>query len=278
MKIIIFGSTGMLGRYVYNILKKNHIIYKINRDKFNILNDKWSKLKKLLNKYNNIDVIINCAGIIPQKYNNDKYREYIRINTLFPHKLEMICGENIKLIHITTDCVFNGNKGGYNENDIHNETNIYGISKSLGELEESCVIRTSIIGEELCNKKSLLEWVKLNKNNEIKGFTNHLWNGITCLELSNIIEYIIINNKYWKGVKHIFSPNIISKYKLCNYINNIYNLNIKINKFETKKKVYKNLDSIYELNYNINDIETQIKNLKNFNLLGIYSNNSNNNH
>ena len=84
--------------------------------------DTDSKLNDLLKNIKNNDIIINCIGIIPQKYKLDNYRTFIKVNTLFPHKLQEIAEKiNAKFIHITTDCVFNGSKGLYNENDIHDE-------------------------------------------------------------------------------------------------------------------------------------------------------------
>ena len=102
MKIIIFGSTGMLGNYVKTIfLKNNYNIVCIKRNDFDILKDNWSKLYYNLEKYEENDVIINCAGIIPQKTENNDYKSYICINTLFPHKLQEICEiKKMKLIHI----------------------------------------------------------------------------------------------------------------------------------------------------------------------------------
>ena len=236
MKIILFGSTGMLGNYVYKVLSEKYIVITITRKEFDIENDLWSKLDNLLKKeYNDVQTIINCAGIIPQNRPILDYKKYIRINTLFPHKLqELSVKYNYKFIHITTDCVFDGQKGNYNETDVHSETGIYGVSKSLGEPEDACIIRTSIIGEELLNKKGLLEWIISQQNKEINGYTNHLWNGVTCLTLADIIKDIIDNNKYWRGVRHIYSPNSVSKYELCVYINEIYNLNISICKYETE--------------------------------------------
>lgn len=234
MNIVLFGSTGMLGMYVYNILKNNYNIICIKREQFDIENDTWSKLEHIL--FNNLkenDIIINCAGIIPQKYKSDNLKTYIRVNTLFPHKLNEISKKNkYKFVHITTDCVFDGSKGNYSANDIHTSKDIYGISKSQGEPEDATIIRTSIIGEELYGKKSLIEWVKSNKNGQIKGYNNHYWNGVTCLELANYIKNIIDNNDFWLGVRHICSPNIITKYELCCYINEIYELNIHIEKYE----------------------------------------------
>jgi dTDP-4-dehydrorhamnose reductase len=232
MKVYLFGSTGMLGKYVYLTLKKYYDINCINRVDYDIKNQEYEKLEQILNLQEN-DVIINCSGIIPQKYKNDDYKTYILVNTIFPHKLSDLTNKyNCKLIHITTDCVFDGEKGNYLESDIHTAKNIYGISKSLGEPKNATIMRTSIIGEELFGKKSLIEWVKSNKNGQINGFTNHYWNGVTCLTLANLIKSTIDNNNFWKGVKHIFSENIVSKYELCCYINEVYNLNIKINKYE----------------------------------------------
>jgi dTDP-4-dehydrorhamnose reductase len=266
MVIVLFGSTGMLGRYVLRVLREKYEVICILRNDYDIENDNWSKLELQLNQIlQKNDIIINCAGIIPQKYKNDKFKTFIKINTLFPRKINDISIKNgYKFIHITTDCVFDGIKGNYYSTDIHSATDIYGISKSLGEPEEATIIRTSIIGEELTGKKSLIEWVKSNKNGNIKGYINHMWNGVTCLELAKIILNIIDNNIYWTGVRHIFSPNVVSKYDLCCYINKIYKLNIDIEKYEDS--ISKNM-TLNDYNIMIeNNILNQIKEQYNFNL------------
>ena len=267
--IIIFGSTGMLGRYVYKVLSKEYNVICINREDFDIVNDSWNKLQLLIEtKSNEYDTIINCAGIIPQKTLQSDYKTYIRVNTLFPHKLqEFSTYYKLKFIHITTDCVFSGSSSNYLETSLHTETNIYGISKSLGELENSCVIRTSIIGEELQYKNSLLEWVISNKNKTINGFENHYWNGVSCLTLANIIKEIIDKSIYWKGIKHIYSPDSISKYELCILINNIYNLNITINPIKTETDCNKTIASIYKSEFIIDNIDKQIMAQKDFSLI-----------
>ena len=119
MKIILFGSTGMLGNYVLQVLSEKYQVFCITRNEFDIENDSWNKLEEILQKEQNENqTIINCSGIIPQNTNINDYRKYIRINTLFPHKLQKISKKyNYKFIHITTDCVFDGLKGNYNEND-----------------------------------------------------------------------------------------------------------------------------------------------------------------
>jgi dTDP-4-dehydrorhamnose reductase len=256
MKILLFGSTGMLGKYVFNLLKKEYDVICINRENYDILNDEWFKLKNIITSFlKEKDIIINCAGIIPQKYTDENIKTYIKVNTLFPHKLNEISQKNnINFIHITTDCVYDGLNGNYSSLDTHSAKNIYGISKSLGEPEEATVIRTSIIGEELFGKKSLIEWIKSNKNGTINGFINHYWNGVTCFTLAKIIKQIIHENLFWQGVKNIHSPDTVTKYDLCCYVNNIYNLNIKINKTEDiikknmtllEKNIIFEIDSIY---------------------------------
>jgi dTDP-4-dehydrorhamnose reductase len=239
MKVIVFGSTGMLGNYVTLYLSKYYTVIPITRKQFDVESENWGNLETIINEFSSDVpekvVIVNCAGAIPQQ--GCSIRKFITLNTLFPHKLHQFAQRHqIPIIHITTDCVFSGREGGYDETSIHDAQDIYGISKSLGENQEMCIIRTSIIGEEMKNKTSLLEFVKSKRDSKIFGFTNVLWNGITCYQLAKIIQTIIARNGYWKGVRHIHSPDTVSKYELCSYINDIYNLNIDIQKEESVKK------------------------------------------
>jgi dTDP-4-dehydrorhamnose reductase len=267
MKIFIFGSNGMLGTYVNNYLSNYFTIVPLTRVNYDLSNLNINSLEELLLNQNleKDDIIINCAGVIPQasKQRSLNSKLYFTINSLFPVILSQLCNKyGEKMIHITTDCVFSGKDGLYNELSEHDETNDYGMSKSLGELCNATIIRTSIIGEELTNKRSLLEWVKSNKDKEINGYINHFWNGVTCLQLSQIICKIIQDNLYWEGVRHIFSPRSVSKFELVSMINEIYDLNINIIPFETEK-VDKTLTTIYKTNnlFNIPDLEEQINKL-----------------
>ena len=272
MKVIIFGSNGMLGNYVKSYFtNKKYEIVGLTRKDYDLINTHIDSLDIFLNKLNLIenDIIINCAGIIPQSsaYRDLDKQMYYKINGIFPIILSALCDKyKLKMIHITTDCVFSGKIGNYSETSLHDEINDYGVSKSLGELCKATIIRTSIIGEEINNKRSLLEWVKSNIGKEINGFNNHYWNGVTCLELSKIIEKIIINNLFWNGVRHFFSPTIVSKYELVRIINDIYELNIKINKYETDI-IDKSLKTNYSIDdYYIPELSLQIKELKNYKL------------
>lgn len=261
MKIILFGSTGMLGNYVHTVLSRTYDIRCINRAQYDIIQDDVSVMNQVLSDISSNDIIINCCGAIPQKNKLTDYKTYILVNTLFPHRLETIANQvGAHFIHITTDCVFDGRTGNYNEHSEHNAQDVYGISKSLGEPSSATIIRTSIIGEEFTGKKSLLEWVISNRGKEINGYTNHYWNGVTCLTLANFIKSIIDTNNFWKGVKHVYSKNIVSKYDLCCYINEIYELNIIINKYEDKIEKNMTLSGSYKIDETIFE---QIKTQKN---------------
>lgn len=261
MKIYIFGSNGMLGQYMKVYLEKEFEIIPLTRKDYDLSLLTKHSLEKFLNEKNieKGDVVINCAGIIPQRGNNNK-KIYYMVNGIFPILLSSICDDlNAKFIHITTDCVFSGKNGKYDENSIPDEDNDYGISKNLGESHDGTIIRTSIIGEEVNNKKSLLEWVKSNKNKQINGYINHYWNGMTCLELSKIVMEIICKELYWKGIRHIFSEDI-SKYELIKIISKVYKLNINIIEYKTDK-VDKTLRSVYPSMFNMASIKQQIKDL-----------------
>lgn len=265
MKILIVGSTGMLGNTLKEYLTNTkHDIKTLDRVDLDL--SKCS-VKDLENKIteSNCEVVINCAGLIKQR-NNITTTDFIAVNSLLPHRLSEICNEkNIKLIHITTDCVFSGHLGDYIEDSSHDVVDDYGRSKSMGEPKNSTVIRTSIIGEEKRNKLSLLEWVKSHKDTKINGYTNHYWNGLTCLQLSKVIEKIINTNSYWLGVRHIYTYDSVNKYELVTMINEIYELNNEIIPFTPETKIIRTLKSLYDnTQFSIPNLYEQIKETKAF--------------
>jgi len=265
MKIIIFGSNGMLGNYLTTYLGKKYNILALTRKDIDLSTaDESTIIRFLTNNVSKNDVIINACGVIKQREYN--LIDMIKVNSVFPHilaKAKKDIGCNV--IHVTTDCVFKGYGGSYLEHDKHDCLDDYGKSKSLGENPTLTTIRTSIIGEEKNNKKSLLEWIISNKNNTVDGYDNHLWNGITCLEFSKIVDRIVSNNMYWHGTKHLFSPTIVSKYELVKMINEIYNLNITINKKTTDINCFRNLSTMGD-NLIDKELYDQILELKEFKL------------
>ena len=264
MKIFVFGSTGMLGTYVVRYFSThNYFVVPVSRNNVDIA--KLTDEMLMNSSISEGDVVINCAGLIKQRAGTTEY-DFVKVNSMFPHMLAMACEKKgAKLIHVSTDCVFDGIWGGYNEDDPHNATDIYGRSKSLGEPSNATVIRTSIIGEEKTNFLSLLEWVKSNKDNTVNGFTNHYWNGITCLKFAEVCDFIIGNNIFWTSVKHIFSPEVVSKYELVKMISDVYDLNINVVPVECQNKCDRSLTTVRKsIILQVEDLETQIHKMKEF--------------
>ena len=264
----MFGQTGMLGRYVYSFLRYEGLdVVAIDRKELDIVETDYHCLRALLLRtgLDEGDVVINCAGLIKHRGDTSKF-DFLQVNAVFPHLLQKVCNEaGCNFIHITTDCVFNGLEGGYSESDEHNAVDVYGVTKSLGEPEESTIIRTSIIGEELRNFSSLLEWVKLNKDKEVRGYTNHVWNGITCLKFAEICRDIINSGNFWRGVKHVTSPSVVNKFELVSLISDTYKLNVKVVPHETEVKCDRSLTSVREdVVFEIPELSKQLWEMKYF--------------
>lgn len=175
------------------------------------------------------DVVVNCIGIVKSLTEKKENKlDSIWVNSLFPHQLYQICDQrNIKLIHISTDCVFRGKFGNYKELHNPDATDLYGRTKYLGEVNgRALTIRTSIIGRELSYYKNLVEWfLGHDKGQPIQGYVNALWNGFTTLELSNIIVDIIKNHSDLSGLYHL-SSETVNKYSLLKMIKDAMKLDL----------------------------------------------------
>jgi len=244
--IIVLGISGMLGSAIFKILSKNENfnVYGTLKNKYFLNFFNKNTINKIIINVNALDddaikraiestspfLIINCIGLIKQIKESTDALTTIPINSLLPHKLEKICSQNnIKLLQISTDCVFSGSKGNYYENDFPDCSDLYGRSKLLGEVCDSkfaLTLRTSIIGHELKGKFSLLDWY-LGQSQPINGYKNAIFSGLTTLELANIIERFIVPKIEMCGLYHVASSPI-SKYDLLNIIAKTYNKKIQI--------------------------------------------------
>lgn len=277
-KVLVLGATGMLGHVVY--------IYLDSLNKYNIINSSFrTKLNDetvVLDLTNPIDlekyivsekpdIIINCVGVLVQGSQNDSSNA-IYLNAYLPHLLSKILREyGGKLIHVSTDCVFSGHKGGYLENDIKDATDTYGLSKSLGEVinDIDLTIRTSIIGPELKKKgEGLFHWY-MNQEGEIFGYEKMIWGGVTTLELAKAIDSSI--DKNITGLVHITNGEPISKFDLLSLFSKIWKTDhIKINAIEGKV-ADKSLKSIKNnFNYIVPSYEEMLQEM--FDWMGTYSN------
>jgi dTDP-4-dehydrorhamnose reductase len=263
MIVFVLGASGMLGTYVKQYLKDtDYEVVGLTRNEMDAA-DVNVQIRSALASHGaqSGDVVINCIGTIKPQVDKLGDLNAIKVNSLFPHLLAKVCEEKgYKLIHITTDCVFSGAEGNYNEEALHDCTDVYGKTKSLGEPSNCTVVRTSIIGEEFGTTRSLIEWVKSENGNTVNGYLNHQWNGLTCYQVAKVFEDIIANNKYWNGVRHIHSPNSLNKYELVKSIAEAHELDIHVNPTDGPSKCDRSLSTIYDdcESFNIPDIMTQL--------------------
>ena len=271
MRVLVIGSNGMAGHVIVKYLKKQgHVVCTIARSNADIVMDientvEVQKLKELVD----FDFVINCIGLLV-KDSNDRPDRAVLINSWFPHYLEQVfANSNTKIVHLSTDCVFDGKKGNYIETDAHTETNSYGKSKSLGEINNAkdITFRMSIIGPEIkATGTGLFQWIASNPQHELQGWDNAWWNGITTLELAKCINQYMQNPKI-TGVYHLVNnENKINKYDLLCKINEVYSFNKTIIRTQGPKPVNKILiDTRNEFNFDIVDYDTMINEMKNFN-------------
>ena len=253
MKVVILGQDGMLGHVVKKVFQQESCeVIGYGREAFEVyprkLNDLGGRLSTLMGF--ETDYVINCIGAIkPTFQSTPDHTIPVYTNAVFPHQLAT-WGEltSTHIIHITTDCVYSGNRGKYIEDDPHDALDNYGKSKSLGEPEHAMVLRTSIFGpEQGGRKRSFLEWIKSQDGKTINGYSNHYWNGLTTLELANCLFDIVDADIWTKGLFHVFSEDI-TKYDMVKTIVEAYGLDIVVDEHETPTCIDRTLRTAKELN------------------------------
>lgn len=258
----------MLGRYLFQYLEKRFEVDGTTRNEIDFADTQnlQSKMSTLL-KVSAMDLVINCVGTIKPRCDELGPLNAIAVNSLVPHILLKDSKEKgYKLLHPTTDCVFSGKTGNYNENSEMDVNDLYGISKYLGENKEATNLRVSIIGEETINKRSLVEWCKGLNGSKANGFSDHLWNGITCLTYAKIVETMITNNIWWTGTRHVLSPKTYSKYELVKEIIQTFKISTDLREQDSGKPCNRTLSTLFSENsqFKIPDLSQQIYEMKNF--------------
>jgi dTDP-4-dehydrorhamnose reductase len=264
MRVTVVGSRGMAGHVIVKYLtQQGHTVTAVDRTVLDIENGDVDQFFETLDA----DFVVNAVGLLVKDC-IDRPDRAIAINSWWPqycaHKLK---DTNTRLIHLSTDCVFDGRRGNYFEDDVHTETNAYGRSKSFGEVDNSkdITFRMSIIGPELKNGTGLLNWVLTNKDDELPGWDNAWWNGITTLQLAKCIDQYI-NNPTITGVYHLVNNDVqINKYDLLCKINEVYELGKTIIPTQGPKTINKVLvDTRGEIDFAIPDYNTQLQQLRDF--------------
>lgn len=248
MKILVIGGTGMLGHKAVQMWREKFDVYATVRTDF--LSVERFEIFEKNKTFVNIDVenhesiknivrelkpqyIFNAVGIIKQLESSKNVIKTLTVNAIFPHRLAEYASEvGARVITVSTDCVFRGDKGNYKEEDVSDATDVYGKSKNLGELyEEHCLtLRTSIIGREIGSSHSLVEWFLSNRGGRVKGFTNAVYSGLPTIVLVELIGDLIENHPRLHGLYHVASRPI-NKYELIKLINDKFAARIEIEPF-----------------------------------------------
>lgn len=175
-------------------------------------------------------VVVNCVGIVKQRAEAKAPVPSITINALLPHRLHDACREaGARLIHVSTDCVFSGARGGYRESDLPDATDLYGRSKLLGEVtgESALTLRTSIIGRELRGASGLVEWFLSQHGGRAAGFTRAVFSGVTTAVLATLVRDVITRHQRLSGLFHVAAAPI-AKYDLLCALNRAFGAGVRI--------------------------------------------------
>lgn len=218
MRILILGVSGMLGRALWQVLGEAHglELFGASRSRpvgpapesrvligIDVLN---ADDLAALYAWAKPDVVINAVGLIKQRETAKDPLQAVPINTLLPHRLAALGRlSGARLVHISTDCVFKGDKGLYRESDPADATDLYGLSKYLGEVSDdpnALTLRTSIIGRERGSANGLIEWF-LNAKSPVKGFRNAIFSGLPTVVLAEAIRDHILPNPNLHGLFHV---------------------------------------------------------------------------
>lgn len=245
MRVLILGGSGMLGHKACQILSDRLDVYTtVRRDLDSlgryrlsdpartIANVSAEEFQSVVGAIDSVQpaVVVNCVGIVKQAEAAKDPVMSVSVNSLFPQRLARLCQDKkIRLMHISTDCVFSGRKGGYSESDLPDAEDLYGRTKLLGEVEgRGCLtLRTSMIGRELETSFGLLEWFLGQEGKAVMGYKRAIFSGFTTIALSEVIAKMITEYPDLQGVWHVASEPI-SKFDLLSLVKGVYGLNIKI--------------------------------------------------
>jgi dTDP-4-dehydrorhamnose reductase len=232
-KVLVLGSMGMLGSAVVRRLGTENldlratrrqpaqagVISEVTYQEFSV---EQGNLGALLSSFGPDDYVVNCIGVIKQRMDDSRSADRIRairINSEFPYALsDLSSRQGFRVIQIATDCVFTGAEGNYLENSHHDAIDVYGKTKSLGEVPDARFLnlRCSIIGREVSGATSLVEWLLSQpQGGSIDGYTDHIWNGVTTAVFANLVAGLIGTRSELSGTFHFVPGESISKFELA---------------------------------------------------------------
>lgn len=223
-KVLVLGSTGMLGSAVFSQLEKSGLnpisasrTSGVRFDATTLVVDQLLSAADLSAG----DYVINCVGLTKSRIDETSPADRalaVRLNVDFPDALASAAGRaGAKVIQVATDCVYSGLKGSYSESDKHDPLDVYGKTKSLGEVPSQNVmhLRCSLIGPEIGRSSLFFEWVRQQpRGSRVTGFTNHLWNGLSSDAFGRIVSGIVRSESFHSGVQHLVPADLQTKDQL----------------------------------------------------------------
>jgi len=245
MKVLVLGGAGMLGHRLYATLRAQYeTVVTFRRpasdydalgfferrdilDRIDALSD--DDLKRSLDTARP-DAVVNCVGVIKQLREAEDPITAISVNALLPHRLAGLCAAaGVRMVHVSTDCVFSGRKGRYTEADTPDPVDRYGRSKLLGEVDApgTVTLRTSMIGREIRTRSGLVEWFIANRAGRVKGFERAIYTGFTTAALSRVIAEVLERHADLTGVWHV-SSEPIDKCSLLRMVNDAMGLGVRV--------------------------------------------------
>jgi dTDP-4-dehydrorhamnose reductase len=252
MRLMVLGASGLIGHKLVQVLTPrfgdvlgvlhggadrfhDHPVFVGARLREGLHGEDFSQVVALLES-ERPDVVLNCLGITKRRPEvNDPIRA-ISVNALLPHLLARWCRENgARLIHFSTDCVFDGSKGDYTEDDRTTAYDAYGRTKALGEVcdDHNLTLRSSFIGRELAVHSELLDWFLRQRGAQLKGFTRALYTGISTREMARIVGDIIADHPNLVGLYQLAMAEPISKYDLLLLFREAFELDVAIDPDDT---------------------------------------------
>jgi len=251
MKVLVLGAGGLIGHKLFQILGTDmdvyatlhHSVFHPLFDGSNVIDNidvlEFDRLCQLMGDMH-IDVILNCVGITKRNPNIENLELAIATNAWFPHRLANWARKHKKrVIHFSTDCVFDGSAGPYSEACVTTASDTYGKTKALGEINypHTLCVRSSFIGRELKAKTELLEWALSSRGKTIKGFGKAFYSGVSTIFMAKTVKRIIIKHQNLSGLYQLATDTPISKLDLLIQINKRFQLGMEIetdSSFETK--------------------------------------------
>ena len=229
MRVLIIGATGMMGHMLYAVARRqpDFDVYATARhsDERTLTFLRVDRgrlfacdLRREIDPdlYCAPEVVVNCAGVVRHLHFQNSTVDLVKIDALAPHVLAEYCDRRgVRLIQLSTDCVFSGRRGNYREDDLPDPPDLHGRLKVLGEVTHGphLTVRTSFIGHERFRERGyfLLDWF-LAQRGEMRGFTQALWSGLTTLEFARVIVEFIRRPEV-TGLLHVHGETV-SKYEL----------------------------------------------------------------